>query len=915
MILNACKTKLFLVFLMALGTSALFAQNLPMPEGISVGKLSNGLTYYIVPKGKPGKVQVRIVSKLGAFSERPEQEGFTHFVEHTLFNGSENFPGNSSLQEIEKMGMRPAYDYNAYTSPRHTEYFMTIPENHKDYLKKTLLILKDWMFNLKIDPEVHEKEKSIIIEEIKRSGTTTSPNLIGTPLEGHTVLSNEEQVKSISVEELYRFYKDNYTPDRLALIVYGKMDPKFVYRQIEKIFGNVNAQSENTNKYIDINNETIISANAPARKGQNDVLAIVCKTEPLVLNNYAAVKQSFVNNLLCKILKRRLQTIEPSLSYSSINMGSIIPGNMILNFRLRSGKEISYKSMLSVFSQLIAQALQHGFSKEEIDYFVTEQLKPYQKNKHEQTIELYDVQNHFLKGNTPLSGKSRYEIITRLVRDITSDDLENTLKKALTYHKTILYDENSKASTDDFNKSYILTQLNEISDRETEAYIFQKPTNRIQKLDQKTFQLELGKYVSLEKKVKLADNLHLLQFAGGIKVIMHHSNRKQTLVKQLGKSGLNLIPEGDRYYYQLLAQSCIEAYGEYQSREVFGIEQSFGIIKRIQIFNNSFEYKITGNADHFEQILKVFHLSLSASKAPDNKEVLASIKRYSKRKIPQSEVKLFKDKKTAQHLAMEPDSSNMETLSQRLLNYHHMLTNVENSVIYISGRLPENAEQLVSKYIGSILPKKNIDVPIVQPDNQFVDANGVETHHFEWTRDLVKADYFFAGVPKSNYQLKDELLLQAIGQYILLKMIETIKDKHGLVYALGMTANLTTSPSNSYSLSLRYMLDEKNLAVSQQIMMDEVLKPIAEGKISKNDVEKTKAMMRSLYVMSFYEDNQIEETWLKWATKYGKVYSPQEIRKLIDQISYREFQSLVKKIVNTQKHFVILQAPQKIINQ
>jgi Predicted Zn-dependent peptidases len=118
------------------------AQQLPMPKSITVGKLDNGLTYYLVPEGEQGKVKVMMLSRLGALAETPAQHGYTHFIEHTLFNGSENYPANSSVEAIEMMGMRPAIDYNAYTSVRSTEYFMTIPENNFDYFKKNSAHLK-----------------------------------------------------------------------------------------------------------------------------------------------------------------------------------------------------------------------------------------------------------------------------------------------------------------------------------------------------------------------------------------------------------------------------------------------------------------------------------------------------------------------------------------------------------------------------------------------------------------------------------------------------------------------------------------------------------------------------------------------------------------------------------------------------
>jgi predicted Zn-dependent peptidase len=381
---------------------------LPLPEGITMKKLDNGFTYYLVPKGDPGKVKVAIVSKIGSLAEKPEQNGFAHMLEHTVFNGSKNFPGTSSVKAMENMGMRPGHDYNAYTSPMHTEYFMTIPENNLEYLEQCLRILKDWMFDLVIDPEVHENEKKIIIEEIKRGDTNASPTLAGTPLEGKRVLGTVEGIESVTVEQLYAFYKDNYTPGQLALIVYGRMDEKESAKLIEKLFGSVSYTSNNVNSYFDVNQQTIVRDEYESSWSwsKNTGMKIAYKTKPLVENTYEAVKQGLVNNMLVSILERRMQSSgNSSINNSSTNMGSLIPGNLLYNFSLQATGEAEYKKMLDAFCTTVAQALQHGFPQAELDYYVQKKMDWFKANKNNKHIILHQVKNHFLEGKVPLSGK------------------------------------------------------------------------------------------------------------------------------------------------------------------------------------------------------------------------------------------------------------------------------------------------------------------------------------------------------------------------------------------------------------------------------------------------------------------------------------------------------------------------------
>ena len=103
------KRFLILVSAFLLGASAFVAsaqmQQLPNDPAVKVGKLENGLTYYIRHNDKPaGRAEFYLATNVGAIQETPDQDGLAHFLEHMCFNGTKNFPDKGILNWLQSIG-------------------------------------------------------------------------------------------------------------------------------------------------------------------------------------------------------------------------------------------------------------------------------------------------------------------------------------------------------------------------------------------------------------------------------------------------------------------------------------------------------------------------------------------------------------------------------------------------------------------------------------------------------------------------------------------------------------------------------------------------------------------------------------------------------------------------------------------
>ncbi|MCR5070776.1 MAG: insulinase family protein [Bacteroidales bacterium] len=226
-------------------------QQLPNDPATRVGKLDNGLTYYIRHNEKPAqRAEFYLATDVGALQELPDQDGLAHFLEHMCFNGTKNFPGKGILNWLESIGASFGGNVNASTGVEQTIYLLNnIPLVRPTVVDTCILIMHDYSHFVTCDPEEIDKERGVILEE-KRSRNTaqwrmreqSSPYLYGdTKYATTSIIGTEENLKSFKPESLTNFYHTWYRPDMQALIVVGDVDVDYVEACIKRTFADIPA--------------------------------------------------------------------------------------------------------------------------------------------------------------------------------------------------------------------------------------------------------------------------------------------------------------------------------------------------------------------------------------------------------------------------------------------------------------------------------------------------------------------------------------------------------------------------------------------------------------------------------------------------------------------------------------------------
>ncbi|MBQ6767905.1 MAG: insulinase family protein [Prevotella sp.] len=239
--------------LMIIGSAAMMAQMemppIPVDEAVRIGKLDNGLTYYIRHNNWPeNRAEFYIAQKVGSLQENDDQRGLAHFLEHMAFNGSKHFKGNDLLRWCESVGIKFGRDLNAYTSIDQTVYNISnVPTTRESIVDSCLLILYDWADGLLLEKEEIEKERGVIHEEWRLRTSASQrmferdlPQLYPNCKYGYRMpIGLMEIIDNFEPQFLRDYYEKWYRPDNQGLIIVGDVDVDKVEAKIKELFSGI----------------------------------------------------------------------------------------------------------------------------------------------------------------------------------------------------------------------------------------------------------------------------------------------------------------------------------------------------------------------------------------------------------------------------------------------------------------------------------------------------------------------------------------------------------------------------------------------------------------------------------------------------------------------------------------------------
>ncbi len=451
---------LFISFLILLITGSAYSQidlNRPAPTDpdIRIGKLSNGMTYFIRNNKEPEKrASFYIIQNVGAILENDDQNGLAHFLEHMAFNGTENFPGKKIINLLERHGVAFGRNINAYTGFDETVYNMSdVPVDSPGLIDTCLLILHDWSDFISLDEKEIDLERGVISEEYRTSKNAERRmifDVIPVVLKGsryaeRDILGDLDIIKNFSYNSLRSFYHNWYRTDLQAIAIVGDINADAVEASIKSIFSKiptVDNPPSRTIEEVPYHKETYFVLAQDKESPQTSVSVVtLVKSVPPEEKNLNYIRNNHVISLMNSMINTRisemLQKANPPFVAGSVSLGAYYArGYDAFTIAAVARKNEEARALEAVYSEA-ERAKKFGFTPNELERAKARMLSTYennykQKDKIDNDTYIAGIQEYYLSNEPLTSMDFDYEFIKLVLGGITTEEVWTKYKEVMT---------------------------------------------------------------------------------------------------------------------------------------------------------------------------------------------------------------------------------------------------------------------------------------------------------------------------------------------------------------------------------------------------------------------------------------------------------------------------------------------------
>ncbi len=449
---------LWLLPLFTLIRPAIGQEKMPIDPNIKMGKLDNGLVYYIRKNAKPEKrVELRLAVNAGSILETDDQQGLAHFCEHMCFNGTKNFPHAELVNTIERMGIKFGADLNAYTSFDETVYMLKVPTDQTDLIDKGFQILEDWAHQVTLDGKEIDKERGVILEEWRlglgaddRMRKKSFPVIFKDSKYAERIpIGKPEILKTFKHETLRQFYKDWYRPNLQAVIVVGDIDVDQMEQKIKQHFSGIqNPVNERKREIFDLpdNKEPLVSIETDEEATSNTVMFFY-KHPKKYIETIEDFKFQLMQDLFTGMINNRLEEIgqKPDCPYiyAGTQYGEFLARTKDSYLGYAVSKENQIEKSLETVMTENQRVKQFGFTATEFERQKTELLKRYEKqakefDKMESGNLAMEYVYHFLAKNPIPGAVKEFEFAKQFLPEIKLEEVNALSKQWITDNNLVV---------------------------------------------------------------------------------------------------------------------------------------------------------------------------------------------------------------------------------------------------------------------------------------------------------------------------------------------------------------------------------------------------------------------------------------------------------------------------------------------
>ncbi|SFU85768.1 M16 family metallopeptidase [Pseudoduganella namucuonensis] len=801
------------------------ADQIPVAPDVKVGKLPNGLTYYIKKNGRPEKkLELRLVVKAGSILEDEDQRGLAHFTEHMAFNGSTNFKRHELISYLQSIGVKFGADLNAYTSFDETVYMLPIPTDKKESVEKGFLVLEDWAHGLTLNDADIDSERGIVLEEL-RAGKGASdrmnkqlwPKLFnGSRYADRLPIGKEETLKSFKPEAIKRFYKDWYRPDLMAVIVVGDIEPAEAERLVRQHFGKLK-QPDNPRPrvYAQIPSRTASESLVVTDKeaAGNMVFIRYPIERDIDRGDFADYREQTVERLYSAMLGQRMAELTQRADPPFIQGGSS-RGKVALGYRsFQAGAVLGKGGALPAIQALVQEderARQFGFTASELERTKKNMLRGVERSyaerdKSDSVSHVGELIRNFLE-NEPIPGiANEYQYLNELIPGITLDEVNAAMRKAVPsgQPKLVVYMGSDKAETPVPKGEELLAAVNAAEAAPVKAQ--EEKVYATQLMDTPP---KAGTIV--KETVDKALGTTELVLSNGVRVVLKPTDFKndQVLMGAHRPGGQSLYEQKDffnaRYASTIVSQMGLMNYSPLELGKVLAgrtVNSGASIVELSE--------GLRGNASSadLETMLQLVHLQFTQPRKDAG--LYASFigkQREMARTTLSNPDALFADTLIAAMYNNNPlvprvprvEDFDRIQLDRVLEIYKERFASARDFSFFLVGSFDvAKVKPLLATYLAS-LPAPAI--PAAYRDQGVRPVKGVvKTAVYKGTEPKSKVTLVFSG--DAAYSEEEQMRFQALLEVANIKLIEVLREKMGLIYSGQMGGGMAKHPYGSYNIT------------------------------------------------------------------------------------------------------------------
>lgn len=839
------------------------SQKLPVDPSVRIGKLSNGLTYYIRKNVKPeNKVELRLAVNAGSILEDNDQQGLAHFTEHMAFNGSKHFQKNELVSFLQSVGVKFGADLNAYTGFDETVYILPIPLTDTGNLRKGLLVLQDWASGLTFDKTEIDAERGVVLEE-SRLGKGADDRMFrkiypiqyaGSKYAERLPIGKDSILKHANYDVVKRFYRQYYRPDLQAVIIVGDIDVAATEKLVKEYFGVLkNPANPRPRAYAKVpvrqKSQALVVTDAEATNFsiEVDYPAIPLKTQTTIGDYRASLVKNLFTSLLNQRLRELSQSNKPPYLFAATGFNSYARGYEAFSAYAVAGQEGPDTALNAVLTE-IERVKKYGFTEAELERGKKQMMSGFEQlYNNRQKTESSNYAEEYIRSflqKEPVPGiDNEYHYYQELLPGIKLTEI-NAIANPLKQSDKLFVSLQGPSSSDV-----------KLPDNATLlAHAEKALTSTVKSYEEKAVATDLlkakpepGKIVT-ETKNDLLGTTELV-LSNGAKVTLKPTDFKddEIILTSFRKGGMSRYPAEDKlnanYAATIVQQTGI---GDFSPTELRKFLAGRTVTAQPRIGGLTAGLNGTSTVKDIETLFQLVYLYFTAPRK--DADLYNGWKEKQKSQMqfaladPQTAFidtfyqALFQKNPLAPVIIPKPGDFDKISPDRAMEIYKEQFSDANDFNFILVGSFDiEKIKPLLVTYLGSL--------PSAGKQAEYAD-NGVRTikgnNQFNFKKGTDPKSLILS-VYSGELPYSEELALKAsaLTEILNIKIIEDLREKLGAIYGGGIYGGLNKLPYNNYSLVLQLPCGPENVEKLLQSANAEIDSIKMSGP-SQKDLDKVK---------------------------------------------------------------------------